>query len=61
MKVLLYNTRATVNLAERMRQIAESEKIPVVGVTETEPPGVHYQDWMEKELDALDAALGAGR
>jgi zinc/manganese transport system substrate-binding protein len=59
-KVLLYNTQATDNLAQRMRQIAESEKIPVVGVTETEPPGVHYQDWMEKELDALDAALGAG-
>jgi zinc/manganese transport system substrate-binding protein len=60
-KVLLYNIQATDNLAQRMRQIAESEKIPVVGVTETEPPGVRYQDWMEKELDALDAALGAGR
>jgi zinc/manganese transport system substrate-binding protein len=59
-KILLYNTQATDNLAQRMRQIAESEKIPVVGVTETEPPGVRYQDWMEKELDALDAALGAG-
>jgi zinc/manganese transport system substrate-binding protein len=59
-KVLLYNTQATDNLAQRMREIAESEKIPIVGVTETEPPGVRYQDWMEKELDALDVALGAG-
>ena len=33
--------------------------MPVVGVTETEPPNARYQDWMKGELDALDKALGA--
>jgi zinc/manganese transport system substrate-binding protein len=61
-KVLLYNSQATNNLAQRMREIAETEKIPVVDVTETEPPATTYQDWMGNELDALDAALAsAGR
>ena len=28
--------------------------VPVVGVTETEPPNQRYQDWVKGELDALD-------
>ncbi len=58
-KALLYNTQATENLTERMRRIAERERIPVVGITETEPPGQRYQAWMASELDALDAALAS--
>jgi zinc/manganese transport system substrate-binding protein len=60
-RVLLYNTQATGNLAERMRHIAEQAKIPVVGVSETEPPGTRYQDWMANQLDALDAALAGSQ
>jgi zinc/manganese transport system substrate-binding protein len=56
-KVLLYNTQATGTVSQRMRRIAEEAGIPVVGVTETEPAGVHYQDWMMAQLDALDNAL----
>ena len=32
-------------------------KVPVVGVTETEPPGTTYQDWMMGQLDAVAQAL----
>ena len=32
-------------------------KIPVVGVTETEPPGMTYQDWMLSELNDTEKAL----
>jgi zinc/manganese transport system substrate-binding protein len=60
-KVLLYNTQATGTVSERMRQIAEEANIQVVGITETEPAGVHYQDWMMAQLDALDAALSAAQ
>ncbi len=61
-KALLYNTQSGGELSQRMKAIAEAEKIPVVGVSETEPPGVHYQDWMMAQLNALDAALsGAAR
>lgn len=59
-KVLLYNTQATGTLPQRMRRIAEAAKIPVVGISETEPPDMHYQDWMTAQLDALDKALAQG-
>ena len=39
--------------AQRLVKIAQQSKIPVVGVTETEPPGKTYQDWMMGELDAV--------
>ena len=39
-------------------KIARDNKIPVVGVSETEPPDSTYQSWMTGQLDALDKALG---
>ncbi len=56
-KVLFYNSQTTEALTARMRQIGEKAGIPVVGVTETEPPGKNYQEWMLSQLDALDRAL----
>ena len=32
-------------------------KIPVVGVTETAPPDMTYQDWMLMQLDDTGKAL----
>jgi zinc/manganese transport system substrate-binding protein len=61
-RALLYNTQSGGELSQRMKAIAEAARIPVVGVSETEPPGMHYQDWMLAQLNALDAALsGAPR
>lgn len=57
-KVLLYNRQTSQPLAERMRRIAEQASVPVVAITETEPPGLSYQQWMLGQLDALDRALG---
>jgi zinc/manganese transport system substrate-binding protein len=57
-KVLLYNSQTTQALAERMRTIATEIGVPVVAVTETEPPGQSYQQWMLSQLNALDRALG---
>jgi zinc/manganese transport system substrate-binding protein len=56
-KVLLYNTQTTGKLTERMLELARASKVPVVGVTETMPPGMHFQDWMHSVLQALEAAL----
>ena len=56
-KVLLYNAQTTAALTARMRRIAIEAGIPVVGVTETEPPGKDYQEWMLSTLDAVDRAL----
>jgi zinc/manganese transport system substrate-binding protein len=56
-RVLLYNAQATDSAAQRLLRIARQAGIPVVGVTETEPAGKTYQQWMIDQLDALDAAL----
>ena len=59
-KVLFYNNQATEDLTKRMQDISHASKVPVVGVSETEPPGTTYQAWMMGQLDALDRALGGG-
>jgi zinc/manganese transport system substrate-binding protein len=56
-KVLIYNSQVSEKLTERLRDIAGKAKVPVVGVTETMPPNVSFQDWVLGELDALDKAL----
>ena len=56
-RLLVYNSQATDPIADRMKRIAQEAGVPVVGVTETEPPGKDYQAWMIGELDAVDRAL----
>ncbi|MGB6535247.1 MAG: zinc ABC transporter substrate-binding protein [Xanthobacteraceae bacterium] len=56
-RVLFYNEQASNNLVRHLLDLARASKIPVVGVTETEPPGRSYQDWMMSELDATERAL----
>jgi zinc/manganese transport system substrate-binding protein len=56
-KVMLYNAQASEPAVQRLVQIARDEKIPVVGVSETEPKDLTYQNWMGSQLDALDQAL----
>lgn len=56
-KLLVYNSQASDPIALRMERLAKASHIPVVGATETEPPGISYQAWMLRELDAVDRAL----
>ena len=56
-RVLIHNRQASDPAAERLLAIAKEAGVPTVGVTETEPAGQSYQQWMLSELDALDAAL----
>jgi zinc/manganese transport system substrate-binding protein len=56
-KVLLYNSQVSEKLTLRLLDIAKQAKVPVVGVTETQPANVSFQDWILGELDALDKAL----
>jgi zinc/manganese transport system substrate-binding protein len=57
-KAMLYNAQASEPAVQRLVQMAKDNKIPVVGVSETEPPDGTYQGWMLGQLDALDKALG---
>ena len=59
-KVLFYNNQATEDLTKRMQDEANENGVPVVGVSETEPPGTTYQKWMLDQLEALDKALADG-
>jgi zinc/manganese transport system substrate-binding protein len=56
-RILFYNKQASDNMVRHLVEMSHAAKIPVVGVTETEPPGLTYQDWMLSELDATEKAL----
>lgn len=56
-KVMIYNSQADDQAVKRLVQIAKDSKLPIVGVTETEPAGKTYQSWMLGQLEALDHAL----
>ncbi len=59
-KVMLYNAQASEPAVQRLVQMAKDNNIPVVGVSETEPPNSTYQSWMMGQLNALDKALSGG-
>ena len=59
-KVMMFNAQASEPAVQRLVQMAKDNKIPVVGVSETEPPNSTYQAWMMGQLDALDKALSGG-
>jgi len=56
-RILFYNKQASSKLVQHLVELARASNIPVVGVTETCPPGLSYQQWMQGELDATDRAL----
>jgi zinc/manganese transport system substrate-binding protein len=61
-KVLLYNAQATSPVTEHAKSLASQGGIPVIGVTETLPPGQPtYQAWQLDQLDKLVKALASNR
>jgi len=56
-RALFYNKQASNKLVQHLVDLARASNIAVVGVTETCPPGITYQEWMQNELDAADRAL----
>jgi zinc/manganese transport system substrate-binding protein len=57
-KLLVYNVQTVSPVTERIRKDAGRLGIPVVGVSETLPPGLSYQRWMLRQLQALEQAAG---
>jgi zinc/manganese transport system substrate-binding protein len=58
-RLLLYNSQATDPAAQRLLRVAQQSNVPIVGVTETEPPGKSYQDWMMGQIDAIARAMAS--
>lgn len=56
-KLLAYNSQASDPMAARMMRLARRQGIPVIGVTETEPPSLTYQRWMQHDLNVVAKAL----
>ncbi len=58
-KVLLYNAQVTDAQTDKIKQLAARAGVPVVGVTETLPPGdSNFQAWQLRQDRQLLAALG---
>ena len=57
-QVFCYNQQVVSTLTGSVRQTAESNHVPVVGVYETMPtPGYDYQSWMLAEVSAIQRAV----
>jgi zinc/manganese transport system substrate-binding protein len=59
-RVMFYNKQASDRIVQHLVDLSRAAKIPVVGVTETSPPGMSYQDWMGAELAETQRALSGG-
>ena len=59
-RALIFNAQVTDASTQRLLDIAKQAGVPVVGVTETQPPGQDYSGWMLAELTRLENALAAG-
>jgi len=56
--VVVYNEQTAGSATDQVLAAAKAEGIPSVGVRETLPAGSSYVEWMNADLDALEAALG---
>jgi zinc/manganese transport system substrate-binding protein len=57
-KVLLYNSQVVDAQTASIKQLARSAGVPIVGVSETMPPGQTFQSWQLAQDKALLGALG---
>jgi zinc/manganese transport system substrate-binding protein len=57
-KVLIYNAQVVDAATERLKKLAMSSGVPVVGMSETMPGGTTFQAWQLRQDRALLRALG---
>jgi zinc/manganese transport system substrate-binding protein len=58
-KVLLYNGQVTDSQTDKIKSLARSSGVPIVGVAETLPPnGQNFQTWQLDQAKEIFAALG---
>lgn len=56
-RALIYNSQVSEKLTQRLLAVARAAKVPVVAVTEMQPAGSTFEEWMLSQLDTLDKAL----
>ncbi len=57
-KVLFYNSQVEDAFTRNLAALAKSSGVPLVAVTETQPAGKTFPEWMLDTLDATAKALG---
>ena len=56
-RVLFYNKQASSKVVQHLVELAREAKVAVVGITETAPPGMSFQEWMLTQLNDTEKAL----
>jgi zinc/manganese transport system substrate-binding protein len=56
-RVMFYNKQASDKIVQHLVEIARAAKIPVVAVTETQPPDMTFQQWMLGQVGDTEKAL----
>lgn len=56
-KILFYNSQVTDDTTTRLLKLAKDSKVPVVGVTETQPSGTTIQKWFAGQIKEVGDAL----
>lgn len=53
-KFFVYNTQTESPTVDKIVKLAKDNEIPVIEVTETEPSGKNYIQWMTEQLDQIE-------
>ena len=56
-RVMFYNKQTANKVVQHLVDLARAANVAVVGVTETSPPGLSFQNWMLRQLDDTEKAL----
>jgi zinc/manganese transport system substrate-binding protein len=56
-RVLIYNSQTVTKVTSNVKDLAVQNGVPIVGVSETAPPGKSFQDWQLSTLKELEGAL----
>lgn len=56
-QLFLYNVQVSSSITERLKNIAQKNHIPTVGVSETLPMKLSYYSWMNQTVNAIEKAL----
>ena len=56
-RMMFYNKQASSKIVQHLVALAKATKIPLVGVTETVPPDMTFQQWMLSEVTDTEKAL----
>jgi zinc/manganese transport system substrate-binding protein len=58
-RVLVYNLQTSTAVTTNIKALAATQHVPSVGVSETLPANVLFQEWQLKQLQSLEAALSS--